>query len=947
MNYDLSQAKQFLALLFRDEEYVTICSQAPGLKGIAPASLRTVQRHAALDEVSCILDQGHQAFFGTLPRLTLLSDGKKGTEAEIAPGRVAYVDIDFKDNPKREDEILAILRKYSPPPSVLIHSGNGFHAYWLLDKPYAPAAIKQVNLGLKHALAQASLIVDACQSADHVFRLPGSLNLKDVQQPKLCEIIDSDWHPEYRYPLLDLPQAVPSPPKTSSSFSLQTISSDPEHVALRNLELLSLIKHLPAKAQRMLLCGERMGQDGKTVQKQDRSQLAFDTIQQLVSQGWTDKQIHELFLGIMPIKAVHAFQKKYRNRGADALAGIISKVRATEQSYGNILPRLLDQEHLLGERKLITVEPKGHPCFTESVTHDLRRLATLAQELYDGTRTGCVMAPLPMGAGKTVRFLLPFVAHCATQTPDKGIIVAMERRQDIVENAKAVNALACTPVAFALLGHDPDTCLSGCEAKHKRDREQSFTYPILFLTHAMLVRRGAEPFQAWAQGERVLVIIDEKPAVWWQKGFLSQNGLQSLATQGMQHDALTEAQELLSTGTVGQSITLKTQFTERQFRAFTKKHEDDENTTENGRGVAAHALFLLSQHGGRIVPLGKEKGIIVAHRVSLPSLPTLILDATGILEPEYPCDIPVLQVFPQQGLVDSLRGNQDIETLINAVPCVKLRTWDETLTKTKLTPNTQDASKDWAYLLTDIKCSVLPRVPGEQVYIVCTKNNHASLEQVLSKCMAPEDQHRIKMIDHYGNTKGKNDYNEAGAIVFTSVQFKQEWWYRALALETGRGNSAVQKGKVGNALRFRDADVEEQRVRDQLVTVLQEIGRTRLRKGQPIFILLPWANQQAIEAVKQQLSQQFFAHVSEHTKMCIGQEQTQKDQLLALLELSHMVRKRDVAQTLGVKPQRLTTILASEDIQKELWGRHIENEGQVLIVPQESPTEQALKELEH
>jgi len=100
-------------------------------------------------------------------------------------------------------------------------------------------------------------------------------------------------------------------------------------------------------------------------------------------------------------------------------------------------------------------------------------------------------------------------------------------------------------------------------------------------------------------------------------------------------------------------------------------------------------------------------------------------------------------------------------------------------------------------------------------------------------------------------------------------------------------------------------------------------------------IFLPWADEQGIAALIQELWSQFLVrvqHLPEQTK-----ELTQKDQLLKLLKPG-TISKRDLAQTLNVSPSGFSNILALEAMKKELWGREIELTKETLNVPKGTTT---------
>ncbi|MHC2066135.1 hypothetical protein ACYFX5_01560 [Bremerella sp. T1] len=70
-------------------------------------------------------------FFGVCPRLG--GDGKYDLAWQIRTVRSFWCDIDHAT----VDEVRARLKESSlPEPSIVVHSGNGVHLYWLLEQPY-------------------------------------------------------------------------------------------------------------------------------------------------------------------------------------------------------------------------------------------------------------------------------------------------------------------------------------------------------------------------------------------------------------------------------------------------------------------------------------------------------------------------------------------------------------------------------------------------------------------------------------------------------------------------------------------------------------------------------------------------------------------------------------------------------------------------------------------
>lgn len=69
-------------------------------------------------------------FFGVLGRT-----GQKGEKDSINEVHCLWVDIDFKDLPDGQLEADGILATFDYPPTLVINSGGGYHAYWFLNDP--------------------------------------------------------------------------------------------------------------------------------------------------------------------------------------------------------------------------------------------------------------------------------------------------------------------------------------------------------------------------------------------------------------------------------------------------------------------------------------------------------------------------------------------------------------------------------------------------------------------------------------------------------------------------------------------------------------------------------------------------------------------------------------------------------------------------------------------
>lgn len=115
--------------------------------------------------------------------------------------------------------------KIQPPASVIVRSGGGYHAYWLLSKPITiddsnRATIKQTLKGMAIACGSDTKVADLAR----IMRLPGTINTKPGRGT-MCEAFDHlpcyyDYNElEFRYAPLAAPKIPPvqrSIPMTAS-----------------------------------------------------------------------------------------------------------------------------------------------------------------------------------------------------------------------------------------------------------------------------------------------------------------------------------------------------------------------------------------------------------------------------------------------------------------------------------------------------------------------------------------------------------------------------------------------------------------------------------------------------------------------------------------------------------------------------------------------------------
>lgn len=113
---------------------------------------------------------GADVYFGVLPRTRA-----EGTaDATVKQTDVLWADFDGKAYPAGKMDAFGALASVLLPPQIIIDSGNGYHAYWLLDDMYPFDQAQPVMKGIERGHGS-----DHCSDAARVLRVPGTDNHKD------------------------------------------------------------------------------------------------------------------------------------------------------------------------------------------------------------------------------------------------------------------------------------------------------------------------------------------------------------------------------------------------------------------------------------------------------------------------------------------------------------------------------------------------------------------------------------------------------------------------------------------------------------------------------------------------------------------------------------------------------------------------------------------------
>lgn len=181
----------------------------------------TPSRHVALGDAAGLAREiarlmaangrGWGAYIGVAPRSGSLGRWSRGGKHDLACLPALFVDIDDPD------AALMRLGWFDLPATCILHSGRGYHAYWLLETPTTdfPRADRAIRGLAQHLSGDEALTI--AQS----MRLPGTRNTKAGRDEALCHLVA--MHPDRLYSLDEFEPFMPSPRTRASRFGTSSV----------------------------------------------------------------------------------------------------------------------------------------------------------------------------------------------------------------------------------------------------------------------------------------------------------------------------------------------------------------------------------------------------------------------------------------------------------------------------------------------------------------------------------------------------------------------------------------------------------------------------------------------------------------------------------------------------------------------------------------------------
>jgi hypothetical protein len=279
------QLEQFLSALFRPEDLIELrfieswLSQGKKQSRVVQAA-QWLQRHdviARQDKFSKFAKRTRaNLFFGVCPRS---HEGDAGDQS-IETVRCVWCDIDRTTaaDAYRRWKAAGILQ-----PSIVVSSGSGIHAYWLLEQDlHSPE--DRLRLAAMLPRFYEDFGGDHVQNLSRVMRLPGTFNYKDARNgrpPQACTLGGCDA--DLRYPLQAFSrwfdQAEKEQPSGSPAASRKAVSQ----------VLTDQARCGPAEVRELV---DRLDRPSR-----DRSRRDFAIVCNLLRLGLSAEEIWELVSG--------------------------------------------------------------------------------------------------------------------------------------------------------------------------------------------------------------------------------------------------------------------------------------------------------------------------------------------------------------------------------------------------------------------------------------------------------------------------------------------------------------------------------------------------------------------------------------------------------------------------------------------------------------------------
>jgi hypothetical protein len=234
-------------------------------------------------KVEMLNELGYNIYF--LPNAPTIYDPSKSVSGDqIDRFTSVFVDMDMKDGVHASKEEFVSLVLSSPiPPSRVVDSGNGIHVYWNVEGLDAMSYLR-----LQRRLCRFFKTDGAVGQIYQLMRVPGTVNTKDPDDFKLCQVL---YEAEGAYSAEELDRVLPKITDADEAYCLQHYNRT-YHIDQPEVEITGKI---PVKFAR-LLKKSREVQALWQVPTDDRSKADYHLGHILFASGFTKQEALEVLV---------------------------------------------------------------------------------------------------------------------------------------------------------------------------------------------------------------------------------------------------------------------------------------------------------------------------------------------------------------------------------------------------------------------------------------------------------------------------------------------------------------------------------------------------------------------------------------------------------------------------------------------------------------------------
>ncbi|MDY0045712.1 MAG: phage/plasmid primase, P4 family [Syntrophales bacterium] len=276
--------------------------------------------HEAAERAFDLCNRGIDVYFGVNPRT-----GNAGRKENIQYLSAFHAEIDYgatghkKETPHTTyEEALSAIESFNPEPTIIIHSGGGFHCYWVLSNPVKVDAIgSQILESINKNLSEKLGGDRGTQDISRVLRIPGTFNFKIPDNPREVSLIFNS-HKKYKYE--DFMEFISCGIPNESKPAAKVCNNKGQAISLSSTVSTVDIDSLPVSEKIKNLI-----KNGNNGSYSSRSEADMAVITVLVSKGLSENEIKSIF-------QAQAIGEKYRSHNAPDQYLKHSVQKAKEQS---------------------------------------------------------------------------------------------------------------------------------------------------------------------------------------------------------------------------------------------------------------------------------------------------------------------------------------------------------------------------------------------------------------------------------------------------------------------------------------------------------------------------------------------------------------------------------------------------------------------------------------